>query len=311
VSLQTIAGNLGESSDTATWVITAFAVANGVTVPLTGWFMRRFGVVTTFTTGRAVHRGFGAVRSGLVAALAGDLPPVAGGCFRPDDPGSQALLMAIFPPEKRGLGLSIWSMTALIGPVMGPILGGYISDNYQWGWIFLINVPIGFLTVGALITKLRPYNTAPMKLPIDVVGLVLLILGRHAAGGAGPWQQSRLVQQFDHRDHGDHLGHRLYRLDHLGADRGKPRGRPLPVQGPQLRAGDDLLHAGLCLLLREQPADAAVAADPAGLHRDMGRAGRRAQRCGLDHDLAAQRAPFEQDRHPLAGQLLAPLASPS
>jgi DHA2 family multidrug resistance protein len=58
-------------------------------------------------------------------------------------PGSQALLLAIFPPEKRTVGLSIWSMTALIGPVLGPIMGGYISDNYHWGWIFLINVPVG------------------------------------------------------------------------------------------------------------------------------------------------------------------------
>lgn len=176
VSLQTIAGNLGESSDTATWVITAFAMANGVTVPLTGWFMRRFGVVTTFTTSVALFT----VASAL-CGLAWSLPSLVifrllqGAVSGPMIPGSQALLMAVFPPEKRGLALSIWSMTALIGPVMGPILGGYISDHYQWGWIFLINVPIGFLTVGALITKLRPYNTPPMKLPIDVVGLVLLI----------------------------------------------------------------------------------------------------------------------------------------
>ncbi|WP_206241357.1 DHA2 family efflux MFS transporter permease subunit [Novosphingobium terrae] len=176
VSLQTIAGNLGESSDTATWVITAFAMANGVTVPLTGWFMRRFGVVTTFTTSVALFT----VASGL-CGIAWSLPSLVifrllqGAVSGPMIPGSQALLMAVFPPEKRNLALSIWSMTALIGPVMGPILGGYISDHYHWGWIFLINVPIGFLTVGALITKLRPYNTAPMKLPIDVVGLALLI----------------------------------------------------------------------------------------------------------------------------------------
>jgi len=176
VSLQTIAGNLGESSDTATWVITAFAMANGVTVPLTGWFMRRFGVVTTFTTSVALFT----VASGL-CGIAWSLPSLVifrllqGAVSGPMIPGSQALLMAVFPPEKRNLALSIWSMTALIGPVMGPILGGYISDHYHWGWIFLINVPIGFLTVGALISKLRPYNTPPMKLPIDVGGLILLI----------------------------------------------------------------------------------------------------------------------------------------
>lgn len=177
VALNTISGNLGESSSAATWVITAFAAANGVTVPLTGWLMRRFGVVTTFTASVAAF-----TLASFLCGIAWSLPSLIvfrllqGAVSGPMIPGSQALLLAIFPPEKRTVGLSIWSMTALIGPVLGPIMGGYISDNYHWGWIFLINVPVGFITVGVLLAKMRPYNTPPMKLALDWGGLVLLIL---------------------------------------------------------------------------------------------------------------------------------------
>jgi len=177
VALNTISGNLGESSSTATWVITAFAVANGVTVPLTGWLMRRFGVVNTFIASVALF-----TMASFLCGIAWSLPSLIvfrllqGAVSGPMIPGSQALLLAIFPPEKRTIGLSIWSMTALVGPVLGPILGGYISDNYHWGWIFLINVPVGFLTVGVLMARMRAYNTPPMKLPFDWGGVALLIL---------------------------------------------------------------------------------------------------------------------------------------
>ncbi|RZM03536.1 MAG: MFS transporter, partial [Sphingomonas sp.] len=135
VSLPTIAGNLGVSTDNGTWVITSFAVANGVTVPLTGWLMQRFGVVRTFTVSVILF-----TIASLLCGLAWDLSSLIG--FRilqgavsgPMIPGSQALLISIFPPHKRGTALSIWSMTTLTAPVLGPVLGGYISDNYHWGW---------------------------------------------------------------------------------------------------------------------------------------------------------------------------------
>ena len=177
VSLPTISGNLGESNETGTWVITAFAVANGVTVPLTGWLMRRFGVVTTFTASVALF-----TVASLLCGIAWSLPSLIffrllqGAVSGPMIPGSQALLIAIFPGEKRAVALAIWSMTALVGPVMGPILGGYISDHFHWGWIFLINVPVGIFTVSTLLARMRAYNTPPTKLPIDLGGLVLLVL---------------------------------------------------------------------------------------------------------------------------------------
>lgn len=177
VALSTISGNLGEAAGTATWVITAFAVANGVTVPLTGWLMRRYGVVTTFTASVALF-----TVASFLCGIAWSLPSLIvfrllqGAVSGPMIPGSQTLLIAIFPPEKRTVALSIWSMTALIGPVLGPIMGGYISDHYHWGWIFLINVPVGILTVGALLMKMRPYNTPPVKIPLDWGGVIMLIV---------------------------------------------------------------------------------------------------------------------------------------
>ena len=175
VALPTIAGNLGASTDDATWVITAFAAANGVTVPLTGWLMGRFGVVRTFVVSVALFT----VTSGL-CGLATSMPMLVifrllqGACSGPMIPGSQALLIAIFPPNKRALALGIWSITAMTAPVTGPIVGGWISDNYHWSLVFLINVPVGIVCTLIVWAGMRSRETPTRKLPIDTVGLVLL-----------------------------------------------------------------------------------------------------------------------------------------
>ena len=177
VSLPTIAGNLGASTDDATWVITAFAAANGVTVPLTGWLMGRFGVVRTFVVSLALF-----TIASFMCGVATSLPMLVffrllqGGVSGPMIPGSQALLIAIFSPQKRALALGVWSVTALVGPVAGPILGGYISDNYHWGLIFLINVPVGLFSGMVTWRALRRRDTPTRKLPIDTVGLILLAI---------------------------------------------------------------------------------------------------------------------------------------
>jgi DHA2 family multidrug resistance protein len=175
VSLPTIAGNLGVSTDNGTWVITSFAVANGVTVPLTGWLMQRFGVVRTFTASVVLF-----TIASFLCGIAWDLPSLIafrilqGAVSGPMIPGSQALLIAIFPDHKRGTALSIWSMTTLTAPVLGPVLGGYISDNYHWGWIFLINVPVGIIAAAISWRSLAKRETPTRKLKIDTVGLMLL-----------------------------------------------------------------------------------------------------------------------------------------
>lgn len=177
VSLPTIAGNLGVSSDNSTWVITAFAVSNGIAVPLTGWLMRRFGVVRVFCTAVACF-----TLASFLCGIAWNLTSLIlfrvlqGATAGPIMPGSQALLIAIFPPQKRATALGIWSMTTLVAPIMGPILGGYISDNYHWSWIFLINVPFGIFVAFMCWTNLKSRETPTFKLPIDAVGLGLLVL---------------------------------------------------------------------------------------------------------------------------------------
>ena len=175
VSLPTIAGNLGVSTDDTTWVITAFAAANGVTVPLTGWLMARFGVVRTFVVSVALF-----TIASFLCGVAWSLPTLVvfrllqGAVSGPMIPGSQALLIMVFPPQKRGTALGVWSITTLVGPVLGPILGGYICDNYHWGLIFLINVPVGVACAAISWGALRNRETPTRKAPFDLVGLLLL-----------------------------------------------------------------------------------------------------------------------------------------
>ena len=177
VALPTISGYLGVSSDQGTWIITAFAAANGVSVPLTGWLMGRYGIVRTFV----VSVGLFTIAS-FLCAVAWSLSSLVmfrvlqGAVSGPMIPGSQALLISIFPPEKRSTALGIWSLTTLIAPVCGPILGGYISYNYPWSWIFYINVPVGIASALVCWRLLKHRETATRQLPIDTVGLGLLAI---------------------------------------------------------------------------------------------------------------------------------------
>jgi DHA2 family multidrug resistance protein len=177
VSLPTIAGSLGVSPNQGTWVITSFAVANGISVPLTGWLMRRYGVVRTFVTCVALFTaasflcGIAWSFGSLIAFRV-----LQGAVSGPMIPGSQTLLMSIFPASRRGMALAIWSMTTLIAPVMGPLLGGYISDNYPWPWIFLINVPVGILSAGLCWAALKEQETPTQQLPVDGIGLAMLVV---------------------------------------------------------------------------------------------------------------------------------------
>lgn len=177
VSLPAIAGNLGASTSQGAWVITSFAVANGVSVPLTGWLMVRYGVVRTFL---AAVLAFTA--ASLLCGLAWNLPSLIffrllqGAVSGPMIPGSQALLLMIFPPARRGMALAIWSMTTMVAPVFGPLLGGYISDSMSWRWIFLINVPVGLACAWFCRAGLAGSETATRKLPIDTTGFMLLLV---------------------------------------------------------------------------------------------------------------------------------------
>jgi DHA2 family multidrug resistance protein len=177
VSIPTISGNLGVSTSQGAWVITSFAVANGASVPLTGWLMGRYGVVKTFVASVALF-----TVASFLCGISWNLDSLIafrvlqGAVSGPMIPGSQALLIMIFPQQKRGTALAIWSMTTLVAPICGPILGGYISDNFSWPWIFLINVPVGIACAAVCWRNMASRETPTRKIPVDRTGFALLLV---------------------------------------------------------------------------------------------------------------------------------------
>src|SRR5258705_12932294 len=177
VSLPAIAGDLAVSPDQGTWVITSFGVANAISLPLTGWLARRYGQVRLFTASVLLF-----VVASALCALAPTLGlliafrVLQGAVAGPMIPLSQTLMLSSYPREKAGSALGIWAVTTLVAPVAGPLLGGWITDNYSWPWIFYINVPIGLPAAGATWMIYRKRESPTAKLPIDGVGLGLLAL---------------------------------------------------------------------------------------------------------------------------------------
>ncbi|HEY8328890.1 MAG TPA: DHA2 family efflux MFS transporter permease subunit [Rhodanobacter sp.] len=178
VSLPTIAGNLGVSNNQSTWVITSFAVSMAIALPLTGFLSRRFGEVrlftactllfalTSFLCGISQSMGMLIVFRALQGAVAGPMYPI-----------TQSLLIGIYPPAKRGMALALLAMVTVVAPIAGPILGGWITDNYSWPWIFFINVPIGIFASMVVANQLRGKVEKTERPKIDYVGLITLIIG--------------------------------------------------------------------------------------------------------------------------------------
>jgi DHA2 family multidrug resistance protein len=178
VSLPTIAGDLGMAPAQGTWVITAFGVANAIAVPLSGWLAKRLGEVKLFFWSMLLFI-LASCLCGLAHSLASlviyrILQGVAAG---PLMPLAQSLLLSNYPPLKRAMALSLWALMIVIAPICGPILGGWISDNYHWGWIFFINIPVGLLALLMTWLTLKDRETVPLRQPVDTVGLLLLIFG--------------------------------------------------------------------------------------------------------------------------------------
>ncbi len=182
VALPHIAGNLGASNDQSTWVLTSYLVANAIVLPITGWLVSLFGrkrffmtcmaifTVSSLFCGIAPSLGFLLLFRVLQGAGGGGLQPLA-----------QAILADTFPPQKRGLAFSIYGITAVCAPAIGPTLGGWITDNTSWRWIFLINLPVGPLTL-ALVWRLiqDPPHMLRVKrseMKLDYIGFSLLALG--------------------------------------------------------------------------------------------------------------------------------------
>jgi len=176
VSVPHIAGGLAVSPNEGTYVITSYAVAEAITVPLTGWLASRFGTLRMFALSMLMF-GLCSLLCGLSNSLdmlvvSRVLQGLSGG---PLMPLSQTLLMRIFPKSKQGAAMGLWAMTTLIAPVLGPIVGGYISDNWGWEYIFYINIPLAAVASFAIWKMLQKFETKTVKAKIDFVGLVLLV----------------------------------------------------------------------------------------------------------------------------------------
>src|ERR1700747_1998383 len=154
VALPYMAGNLGASNDQSTWVVTSYLVSNAIILPISGWLAGAFGrkrffmaclgifTVSSLLCGIAPNLGLLLLFRVLQGGGGGGLQPMA-----------QAILGDTFPPEKRGLALALYGVTAICAPAIGPTLGGWITDNYSWRWVFYINVPVGALAL-ALVYQL-------------------------------------------------------------------------------------------------------------------------------------------------------------
>ena len=177
VSIPAISGDLGVSPNQGTWVITSFAVANAISVPLTGWLTTRFGAVRLFITSILLF-----VLSSWLCGVAPNLEVLLaarvlqGAVAGPMIPLSQSLLLASYPAAKSSMALALWGMTTLVAPIMGPLLGGWISDNMTWPWIFYINIPVGIGAAYATWVIYRDRETPKRILPIDRIGLALLVI---------------------------------------------------------------------------------------------------------------------------------------
>ncbi|NAW70482.1 multidrug efflux MFS transporter permease subunit VceB [Vibrio sp. V27_P1S3P104] len=177
VSVSTIAGSLGTSASQGTYVITSYAVAEAISVPLTGWLASRFGSIRVFVTCFLLFGVFS-----LLCGMANSMSTLV--MFRiflgfsggPLMPLSQTLMMRIFPKNKGHVAIGIWSMTTLIAPIMGPILGGVLCDQFSWPYIFMVKMP--FAIGAALICwkLLQKYETKTIRSKIDKVGLLLLVV---------------------------------------------------------------------------------------------------------------------------------------
>ncbi len=177
VSIPAIAGDMGVSPSQGTWVITSFAVANAIAVPLTGWLTRRFGPVRLFV---------GSILGFVVASWLCGLAPnielliafrvLQGLVAGPMIPLSQTLLLSSYPKAKAGTAMAMWAMTVLVAPVAGPLLGGWITDNISWPWIFYINIPVGLIAAAITWSIYRSRDPGSGHAPLDWVGLVLLVV---------------------------------------------------------------------------------------------------------------------------------------
>ena len=178
VAVPHISGSLGVSASEGTWTISSYSLASAIMQPLTGFVAKRFGEVRTFVISVLLFVVFS-----MLCGMATTMPMLVfarlmqGAGSGPMVALSLTLLLSSYPKERQGIALALWAMTVVVAPIFGPILGGWITDNLSWPWIFYINLPVGILAAIITWTLLHKRETKTFKAPIDVVGLVLLVAG--------------------------------------------------------------------------------------------------------------------------------------
>jgi DHA2 family multidrug resistance protein len=201
VSLPHIAGSLSATPEEATWTLTSYLVANAIILPLTGWLAGYFGrkrllmlavsgfTISSFLCGIAPSLSFLVVFRLVQGMTGGVLQPM-----------SQAIMLEAFPVEQRGKGMAFWGLGIVVAPILGPVLGGWITDNYSWRWVFYINLPIGIASL--LMTRafiFDPPYLRRSRTRVDAVGIGLLVLGIGALqfvldkGQQEDWFDSRMI----------------------------------------------------------------------------------------------------------------------
>ena len=202
VSLNHIAGNLSASTDEATWVLTSYLVSNAIVLPATGWLGRYFGrkrfLITCIGVFTLASMLCGLSNSLSILIIARILQGAGGGALQPM---AQAILLETFPKEKRGAAMSVYAMGIVVAPILGPTLGGWITDNYSWRWVFFINLPVGILSVLMCSAFLEdpPWLRNARPGSIDTIGFGLLVLWISSLqivldkGQTEDWFSSRLI----------------------------------------------------------------------------------------------------------------------
>jgi DHA2 family multidrug resistance protein len=178
VSLTHIAGSLSATPNEATWALTSYLVANGIVIPISGWLANHFGrknLLLISTAGFTVASLLCAIAPSM--GLLVTFRVIQGACGGSLQPLSQAVTLEAFPPKEHGKAMAIWAMGAIVAPVVGPVLGGWLTDNFSWRWVFYINLPVGLLSVFMIKTFLKdPPYIRRSSARVDSWGLATLVI---------------------------------------------------------------------------------------------------------------------------------------
>src|SRR5258706_8327088 len=179
VSLPHIPGNLSASIDEATWALTSYLVANAIILPMTGWLASMFGrkrllmISVVGFTAASFLCGLAPTLGALIFFRI--LQGATGGCLQPL---SQAVLLEAFAPQDRGKAMGFWALGIVVAPILGPVLGGWLTDNYSWRWVFYINIPVGIASI--VMTKLYIFDPPYLRREnrtVDYWGIGMLTVG--------------------------------------------------------------------------------------------------------------------------------------